>query len=94
MLKKENRMVTERGLELAFTEKAVQWMLEQNDEPEYGARPLRRIIRREVREPLADFLLKTNPPTGTRVNIDAKGGKATGLKFTAVLDGKEVKISS
>ncbi len=92
MLKKENRMAEERGLELAFTDKAIQWMLDQNDEPEYGARPLRRIIRRGVREPLADFLLQTNPPPGTAVEIDAIGGKNPRLKFTAMMDGKEVKI--
>ncbi len=65
-------------------------MLEQNDEPEYGARPLRRIIRRSVREPLADFLLKANPPAGTEVKIDAR--KATGLTFSATVDGKKIEV--
>jgi len=92
LLKKENQLVAERGLTLQFTEKAIQWMLDQNDEPEYGARPLRRIIRRNVREPLADFLLKTNPPAGTQVVIDAVGGKNARLKFSATSDGKEIKI--
>ena len=92
MLKKENRMAEERGLELEFTEKAINWMLDQNDEPEYGARPLKRIIRRSVREPLADFLLKSNPSAGTKVVIDAVGGKNARLKFTATVDGEEVKI--
>jgi ATP-dependent Clp protease ATP-binding subunit ClpC len=92
MLKKENRMAEERGLTLQFTDKAIEWMLDQNDEPQYGARPLRRIIRRSVREPLADFLLKANPSPGTEVVIDAIGGKNARLKFTAIVDGKEVKI--
>ena len=92
MLKKENRMAADRGLDLVFTDPAIKWMLAQNDEPEYGARPLRRIIRRSVREPLADFLLASNPPPGTEVVIDAAGGQNPRLKFTAILDGKEVKI--
>lgn len=92
MLKKENKMAEERGLKLEFTEKAIQWMLDQNDEPEYGARPLRRIIRRSVREPLADFLLQENPTPGTQIEIDAIGGRNARLKFTAMVDGKEVKI--
>ncbi|MBZ0287239.1 MAG: AAA family ATPase, partial [Anaerolineae bacterium] len=91
-LKKENKMAQERGLTLEFTESAQQWMLAQNDEPEYGARPLRRIIRRFVREPLADFLLKVNPPAGTAVRIDAPNGEA--LKFAALVDGKEVTVES
>ena len=93
LLKKETRMAEERGLNLTYTEKAIQWMLDQNDEPEYGARPLRRIIRRSLREPLADFLLKTNPTAGTEVQVDAVGGKNARLKFTAMIDGKEVKIN-
>jgi len=90
MLKKEAQMGAERGLKLEFTEEAIQWMLRQNDEPEYGARPLRRIIRRSVREPLADFLLRANPPAGTIVRIDAPDGKE--LSFAAVVDGKEVSV--
>jgi ATP-dependent Clp protease ATP-binding subunit ClpC len=90
-LKKETKMATERGLNLEFTEAAENWMLAQNDEPEYGARPLRRIIRRFVREPLADFLLRTNPPAGTLVRIDAND---TGLQFAALVDGKEITVES
>jgi ATP-dependent Clp protease ATP-binding subunit ClpC len=89
LLKKENKMALDRGLELTFTDNAIDWMLEQNDEPEYGARPLRRIIRRSVREPLADFLLRANPPAGTVVTIDANDA---GLSFAATVDGKEVKV--
>jgi ATP-dependent Clp protease ATP-binding subunit ClpC len=92
MLKKDTQLASDRGLNLEFTEKAQEWLLAQNNEPEYGARPLRRIIRRYVREPLADFLLKANPPAGTAVKIDKAGKKADGLAFAAVVDGKEIKV--
>jgi ATP-dependent Clp protease ATP-binding subunit ClpB len=90
-LRGEQKLGAERGLKLEFTEAAMQWMLAQNDEPEYGARPLRRIIRRSVREPLADFLLRANPPAGTQVTIDA-AANGDGLEFSAVVDGKEIKV--
>ncbi|MBE2183620.1 MAG: ATP-dependent Clp protease ATP-binding subunit [Anaerolineae bacterium] len=92
MLKQEIKMGAERGLTLEFTEEAVQWMLRQNDEPEYGARPLKRIIRRSVREPLADFLLRANPPAGTIVRIGAPNGGD--LTFAAVVNGKEVSVNA
>ncbi len=92
MLKTENRMAEERGLTLEFTDPAVTWMLAQNDEPEYGARPLRRIIRRSVREPLADFLLRANPPTGTKVKIDADPTSGN-LAFAALAaNGEVIKV--
>jgi ATP-dependent Clp protease ATP-binding subunit ClpB len=93
LLKTETRMAAERGLTMEFTPASQQWMLAQNDEPEYGARPLRRIIRRFVREPLADFLLKVNPPPGTSVRVDAPNG-SDGLKFAALVDGKEMTVGS
>lgn len=92
MLKKENKMAEERGLKLTFTDNGIAWMMGQNDEPEYGARPLRRIIRRSVREPLADFLLKTNPPVGTEVVIDANSVQDATLTFKALYDGKDIAI--
>lgn len=92
LLKKENKMAEERGLKLSFTDNGIAWMMGQNDEPEYGARPLRRIIRRSVREPLADFLLKTNPPVGTEVVIDANSVQDATLTFRALYDGKDIAI--
>jgi ATP-dependent Clp protease ATP-binding subunit ClpC len=78
LLKKELKLADERGLKLEFTPKAKRWMLDQNDHPEWGARPLRRIIQRYVRESLADYLLKENPEAGATVKIDAT---KDGLKF-------------
>jgi ATP-dependent Clp protease ATP-binding subunit ClpC len=92
MLKKDTKLAEDRGLKLEFSVAAQEWLLAQNTEPEYGARPLRRIIRRFVREPLADYLLKANPPVGTVVKIDKAGKKADHLVFAAVVDGKEIKV--
>ncbi len=92
LLKKEQKLIAERGIDLQFTSGAEKWLLEQNDEPEYGARPLRRIIRRSVREPLADFLLKANPSPGTEVRVSRSRRKDEGLKFAAIVDGVEVSV--
>jgi ATP-dependent Clp protease ATP-binding subunit ClpA len=49
--------------------------LAQNDHPEWGARPLRRIIQRFIREPIADFILKENLESGATIKITVKGKK-------------------
>jgi len=94
LIKKENKLAAERGLTLTFTDGAKKWLLDLNDEPEYGARPLRRILRRNLREPLADFLLRSNPPEGTEVKVSSSRKKGGGLKFSAVVDGKEVVVDT
>jgi hypothetical protein len=47
------------------------------------------MMRRSVREPLADFLLRANPPAGTEVRVDADAGE---IKFAALVDGKEIAV--
>jgi ATP-dependent Clp protease ATP-binding subunit ClpC len=75
MLKKETKLLEARGVGLEVGDKAYTWMLAQNEHPEWGARPLRRIIRRYLREPLADYLLAADPKPGAsvRVDVDKKG---------------------
>jgi ATP-dependent Clp protease ATP-binding subunit ClpC len=75
MLKKEAKMLEARGIGLEVSEAARTWMLARNDHPEWGARPLRRIIGRSLREPLADYMLAADLPPGARVFVDADGDK-------------------
>lgn len=92
LLNKEQKLAIERGLELSFTDGAVAYLLSLNDEPEYGARPLKRIIQRYLRQPLADFLLRSNPPAGTEVRISTSRKKDSNLKFSATIDGEEFAL--
>ena len=71
MLEKESELLDARGITLEVSPAARTWLLAQNEHPEWGARPLRRIIRRYLREPLADFLLAAEPEPGTRIRVDA-----------------------
>ena len=71
MLQGETRLLEARGVSLEVSDDAYTWMLAQNEHPEWGARPLRRIIRRYLREPLADYLLAADPEPGAKVLVDA-----------------------
>ena len=51
------RRVSERGLSLAVTPDARTWLAEQGYDPVYGARPLRRLMQREIDDRLSMALL-------------------------------------
>lgn len=90
LLVRERELAAQRGLKLAFSENAVQWLQQQNREPHYGARPLQRIIRRHVRVPLADYLLRADSPRGSSIDIDAD---SSGLTFaTIAADGQKAPL--
>jgi ATP-dependent Clp protease ATP-binding subunit ClpC len=75
LLKREFRLAARQNIDLTVTPAARQWLLAQNNEPEFGARPLRRIIARHLREPLADFLLSSpvNRQRQTAIIVDVQG---------------------
>jgi ATP-dependent Clp protease ATP-binding subunit ClpB len=74
MIAKESKLSQTQGITLEITQPAREWLLAQNTEPHLGARPLRRILQRNIREKLADFLLSLDsPPKKVVVDADANG---------------------
>ncbi len=51
-------LLSEQGLELRIDQAAIETLALQGYEPEYGARPLRRVLRRQLENPLATQLLE------------------------------------
>jgi len=51
-------LLREQGLELEVDGAVASWLARQAYEPEYGARPLRRLLRRSIENPLATELLE------------------------------------
>ena len=78
LLRKETKNLASRQLTLQISEEAKSWLLSKNEHPEWGARPLRRLISEYIRTPLAEFLLKENPQAGVSIKVDVKEDQ---LKF-------------
>jgi ATP-dependent Clp protease ATP-binding subunit ClpC len=58
-----------------FDPAAVDWIARRGHQPEYGARPLRRTIQREVDNHLSRLLLDGRLPEGSRVRVTAGDGR-------------------
>ena len=65
------KMLAERKVELELSEEAKRVLFQQGYDPQYGARPLRRIIQRLIQDPLAMKLLEGEVVAGDRVRVDA-----------------------
>ncbi|HEV3211804.1 MAG TPA: AAA family ATPase [Acidimicrobiales bacterium] len=61
--------LAERRLALEVTEPAAAWIAHRGYEPDYGARPLRRVIQRSVEDPLALALLEGRYHDGDTVVV-------------------------
>jgi ATP-dependent Clp protease ATP-binding subunit ClpB len=64
-----------QDLALDSTPAARQLLASTGFDPTYGARPLKRIIQREVENPLAEKLLEGTFPRGSTVVVDADSGE-------------------
>ncbi|QAY72023.1 ATP-dependent Clp protease ATP-binding subunit [Agromyces protaetiae] len=63
-----------REVGFEVTDAAIAWLGEHGYEPEYGARPLRRLIQREVDDRIADLFVTGDLGDGEAVNVDASDG--------------------
>jgi ATP-dependent Clp protease ATP-binding subunit ClpB len=68
------RRLAERQLTLEVTPAAEAWLARTGFDPDFGARPLRRVIQREVEDPLALALLEGRYPEGSTVTVDEVDG--------------------
>ena len=70
----------ERKIELELTDKARDYLAENGYDPSYGARPLKRLIQRELETALGRKLLSGEIRDNSRVKVDAG---ARGLEFSS-----------
>ncbi|HEY5081522.1 MAG TPA: ATP-dependent chaperone ClpB [Bauldia sp.] len=78
------RLLEDRKVTLDLDESARAWLAGKGYDPVYGARPLKRVIQREVQDPLADKILAGEIPDGARVRITGGTDK---LLFLPRVDG-------
>lgn len=69
------RMLKENGVKLEFTDEAVSWIAQMGFDPEFGARPVKRVIQRMVLDTLSKQLLAGTIDKSAPIIIDMKDGE-------------------
>ena len=74
-------LLAEQGLQLQVDDDVADALARQGYEPEYGARPLRRVLRRQLENPLATELLEERFRGARGVRVVCADGEGTTLRF-------------
>lgn len=74
MLKK----VSDRQIAINLTDSAKDFIAEKGFDPVYGARPLKRVIQKNIEDPIAEHILRGQFTDGSQIRVDKSG---EGLEF-------------
>ena len=74
-LKSVTKMVAKQGITFDATQEAIHYLADKGYNPEYGARPVKRVIQKEVLNELSKEILAGTVTTDSIILLDAFDGK-------------------
>ncbi len=80
-----SRLLADRNITIELDRQAHEWLGNRGYDPIYGARPLKRLIQRELQDPLARLILEGKVKDGETVKVSAEAG-------ALILDGMPAGI--
>ncbi len=86
-VKRLGALLADREITVDLDHKAETWLADAGYDPVYGARPLKRVIQRNLQNPLAEMILDGSVEDGMKVTVSAD---QDGL----VINGKAVKVQN
>ena len=88
-LKRLEKLLEDRKITLDLDREAVEWLAEKGYDPAYGARPLKRVMQKELQDPLAEKILGGEILDGSTVKVTAGSDRLNfRSKPTAVKEDK------
>ena len=82
-----HKLLADRNIGIDLDQAAKDWLAEKGYDPVYGARPLKRVIQKELQNPLASMILEGAIEDGSKITISAEGGNLT-------INGKAVEAEA
>ncbi len=69
------RRAADKGVELTLTPEAGEYLIEKGYSPDFGARPLRRVIEREIEDPFSEDLLRGLLKGAAKIAVVVREGR-------------------
>ncbi|MFC7340359.1 ATP-dependent Clp protease ATP-binding subunit [Saccharopolyspora griseoalba] len=73
LLERTESQLAGKGVRLSVTDEGLDWLVRRGHAPEFGARPLRRVISRELDNRLAELVLAGRASAGDEVTVSVAG---------------------
>ncbi len=70
-IKRLGKLLEDRKITIDLDESATKWLADKGYDPAYGARPLKRVIQKEVQDPLVEKVLGGEVRDGAHIKISA-----------------------
>jgi ATP-dependent Clp protease ATP-binding subunit ClpB len=86
-MRRLQRLLDDRKITLVLSDQARTWLANRGYDPAYGARPLKRVIQKQVQDPLAERILAGDIKDGDTVRVDVRDGQL-------VINGEPVKAAA
>ncbi|MBL8845558.1 MAG: ATP-dependent chaperone ClpB [Hyphomicrobium zavarzinii] len=86
-IKRLQALVTDRKITIELDDQARTWLANKGYDPIYGARPLKRVIQKNVQDPLAEEILRGSVKDGDTVRVSVRDG-------TLTVNGTQVKAAA
>ena len=68
-------MLMERDIKITFSDAVINWLAEEGFDPQFGARPLKRVIQKEIVNELSKKILSGEVKSDDTIVVDEKGGE-------------------
>ncbi len=72
-IKELQKLLTSKQLSLTLSDDAYAWLAEKGYDPDFGARPLKRLIQRELQNAIANHILSGDVKPGTNLVVSVDG---------------------
>jgi ATP-dependent Clp protease ATP-binding subunit ClpC len=83
-----DQMLSDRGIQLEVSQEVKEWLIQENFQPTYGARPLRRAIQKHLADPLSEDILRGRFKDTHKVLVTIKKGSVDFQEEESVLLAK------
>ncbi len=90
LLEEVNQRLKQRRISFKLTKEAKELLADKGYDPSFGARPLKRVIRRLIEDPLAEGILDGDVVDGAEIEVKREGNE---LSFVSRWEGGEKKLT-